>query len=287
MHWIAFLLGGLLGFGGLGALYSSIDLIGTERGNALLIVGALALTGGILTTGIALVLVSIRDLRAQLRPARALKAEAAQSAPVIDAPVAAAAPAPEPAPPAKVLAFSTRRAAPPAPAAYLGAAGAAAAGAGLIAAAAANSPQEDYPESTEPELEPAVPEAHGPAKKADEGADAADLPLESAPSAPAAGAPHIELRGPAVDIDEASAPEAEDDLPPPPPVPETLEPTVVGRYNAGGANYAMYSDGSIEAETPSGNYRFGSMTELKAFVEDSAASATQAADQGMLEPASV
>ena len=45
------------------------------------------------------------------------------------------------------------------------------------------------------------------------------------------------------------------------------EPTVVGRYNAGGAAYTMYSDGAIEAETETGNYRFSSMKELREFIE--------------------
>ena len=45
------------------------------------------------------------------------------------------------------------------------------------------------------------------------------------------------------------------------------EPTVVGRYNAGGAAYVMYSDGSIEAETDNGTFRFGSMDELRDFIE--------------------
>ncbi|MDX7953625.1 hypothetical protein P7D22_20895 [Lichenihabitans sp. Uapishka_5] len=43
--------------------------------------------------------------------------------------------------------------------------------------------------------------------------------------------------------------------------------TVVGRYQAGSASYVMYSDGTIEVETESGEtHRFGSMDELKAFI---------------------
>jgi hypothetical protein len=42
--------------------------------------------------------------------------------------------------------------------------------------------------------------------------------------------------------------------------------TLVGRYSAGGANYSIFSDGSIEAETEQGAYRFSSMSEFKAFV---------------------
>ena len=43
-------------------------------------------------------------------------------------------------------------------------------------------------------------------------------------------------------------------------------PTLVGRYSAGGANYSIFSDGSIEAETDQGAFKFGSMTEFKAFI---------------------
>ncbi|HEX2724334.1 MAG TPA: hypothetical protein VHN20_00780 [Beijerinckiaceae bacterium] len=43
-------------------------------------------------------------------------------------------------------------------------------------------------------------------------------------------------------------------------------PTVVGTYNSGGNFYIMYSDGSIEAETPAGKFRFLSLDELKDFI---------------------
>ncbi|MBS7698436.1 MULTISPECIES: hypothetical protein [unclassified Chelatococcus] len=43
-------------------------------------------------------------------------------------------------------------------------------------------------------------------------------------------------------------------------------PTVVGTYSAGGNLYVMFSDGSIEAETSRGTYRFRSLDELKAYV---------------------
>jgi hypothetical protein len=61
---------------------------------------------------------------------------------------------------------------------------------------------------------------------------------------------------------------------PPPPKPAAFEPpphvpapTEVGRYNAGGATYVMFSDGSIEAETETGAYRFASMAELRDHIE--------------------
>lgn len=42
--------------------------------------------------------------------------------------------------------------------------------------------------------------------------------------------------------------------------------TVVGTYNSGDNTYVMFSDGSIEAQTPSGVFRFQSLDELKAFI---------------------
>jgi hypothetical protein len=43
-------------------------------------------------------------------------------------------------------------------------------------------------------------------------------------------------------------------------------PTLVGHYSAGGANYKIFSDGSIEAETAGGAFRFASMEAFKAYL---------------------
>jgi hypothetical protein len=43
-------------------------------------------------------------------------------------------------------------------------------------------------------------------------------------------------------------------------------PTLVGHYSAGGANYKIFSDGSIEAETEGGAFRFASMAEFKSYL---------------------
>ena len=43
-------------------------------------------------------------------------------------------------------------------------------------------------------------------------------------------------------------------------------PTLVGRYSAGGANYMIFSDGSIEAETETGAFKFASMGDFKAYL---------------------
>ena len=66
--------------------------------------------------------------------------------------------------------------------------------------------------------------------------------------------------------------------PDPPPVDETaIEPApeaartsppegrkIIGRYSFGGAQYALFEDGTIETETKSGVARFASLAELRA-----------------------
>lgn len=47
-------------------------------------------------------------------------------------------------------------------------------------------------------------------------------------------------------------------------------PRIVGRYQASGVDYVMYSDGSIEADNGGARRRFGSLTELKAFIAEPA-----------------
>lgn len=82
------------------------------------------------------------------------------------------------------------------------------------------------------------------------GADAASEPIEALLQADAR-------------ISESEAPPEptpEDEAEEPPP------PTVVGTYNSGGNFYIMYSDGSIEAETPAGKFSFDSLEELKDFI---------------------
>jgi hypothetical protein len=51
-------------------------------------------------------------------------------------------------------------------------------------------------------------------------------------------------------------------------VPASSEPHVVGRYEANGTRYALFSDGAIEADTGIGVYRFASITELKKFIDE-------------------
>jgi hypothetical protein len=41
---------------------------------------------------------------------------------------------------------------------------------------------------------------------------------------------------------------------------------VIGTYTSGDNRYVMFADGSIEADTPHGTFRFGSLDELKSFI---------------------
>ncbi len=45
-------------------------------------------------------------------------------------------------------------------------------------------------------------------------------------------------------------------------------PSLIGRYSSGGANYMIFADGSIEAETLEGTFRFASMGDFKQFLAD-------------------
>jgi hypothetical protein len=111
-----------------------------------------------------------------------------------------------------------------------------------------------------------------------EPASAAAEPEAPAQATPApAGNEHdwLELALAGIEPEENAEPKPEDEeaqrAAEPAPVPEAQEepaaPAVVGRYEANGASYALFADGSIEAETDSGIYRFASMAELKEFIE--------------------
>jgi hypothetical protein len=55
--------------------------------------------------------------------------------------------------------------------------------------------------------------------------------------------------------------------------PET-QPSLVGRYSSAGANYKIFADGSIEAETSEGTFRFASMGEFKRHLVEAKAGTT-------------
>ena len=51
------------------------------------------------------------------------------------------------------------------------------------------------------------------------------------------------------------------------------QPSLVGRYSSGGANYKIFADGSIEAELPEGTFKFASMSEFKGYLAEAKARA--------------
>ena len=70
--------------------------------------------------------------------------------------------------------------------------------------------------------------------------------------------------------DPPSFPQGVDPAPVPNALAKTPEPynsPVIGRYESDETSYVMYADGSIEAQSSAGIYRFASMAELKAFIE--------------------
>jgi hypothetical protein len=51
-------------------------------------------------------------------------------------------------------------------------------------------------------------------------------------------------------------------------------PSMIGSYTSAGANYKIFADGSIEAETSEGTFKFASMTDFKRHLVESKAKAT-------------
>jgi hypothetical protein len=141
-------------------------------------------------------------------------------------------------------------------------------------------PQPPQPpdEELEPWLEPKQGESHVQAP-----------PVETLPIAELSPEPPVEDLSGSLDAPEP-APQLESELAPqlehePAPVPEPESesqpeaephsaapaeeadrPEIIGHYEAHGAHYVMYADGSIDADTAHGVYRFASMEELKQFI---------------------
>ena len=87
-------------------------------------------------------------------------------------------------------------------------------------------------------------------------------PLEATPIQASRAEPVVPVLRPVAEEEARPAP-AQEDAPA-----TTAAATEMGRYQANGTTYVMYSDGSIEAQTDQGIYRFGSMAELKTFFEE-------------------
>lgn len=95
--------------------------------------------------------------------------------------------------------------------------------------------------------------------------DALGRRLATAPAPAAATAPVVNVPTPAAASVVAPAEHAPDhDIAPLREAPAApASPKIVGRYSANSVDYTLYSDGSIEADTPTGARRFSSMAELR------------------------
>jgi hypothetical protein len=137
------------------------------------------------------------------------------------------------------------------------------------AAVAHEAPAHEYPAEDEREetvVEPAANAGHGWENAVEELIEEPEEigALAHEPSEPLAphGPDHVPEPAPEP-RDEAVYEEPEETAPPP-------TPAILGEYEANGARYTLYADGSIDAETAHGVYRFASMNELKRFLERSA-----------------
>ena len=115
-----------------------------------------------------------------------------------------------------------------------------------------------------------------PAEAAAKLAEAAlEAPRPRPPAALETGFPKASVESPSAEAEEDEAPINENragHLPSLTAIEHALEtpdpPSLIGRYSAGGANYMIFSDGSIEAETKEGLFKFASMGEFKRFVSE-------------------
>jgi hypothetical protein len=55
-------------------------------------------------------------------------------------------------------------------------------------------------------------------------------------------------------------------------------PTLIGSYSSAGANYKIFSDGSIEAETGEGTFQFASMSDFKLYLSETKATSAPATE---------
>jgi hypothetical protein len=133
---------------------------------------------------------------------------------------------------------------------------------------------EDLPE--EAEIAAALHEQDHAAHEPDAAPAEIDAVAEES-EAPVAEAPPVEIHAGAEELAEPALTETavEDGATSSAPSVADLEqalaaaaspPTLVGHYSAGGANYKIFSDGAIEAETEGGAFRFASMDEFKAYL---------------------
>ena len=305
MSLIMLAIGGLLALLGVYAMASGFPVIEVERGWAMVISGAVLLSGGLVVAALGIVVRTINGLKGGFLT---VAAPSHHDVPSL-APSVVATPAQQAAEPVPAFAVAA-----PAVAAVL--ATSAGYGAGHEAAPHEAAEPHHEPEVREPAVEPVdhVPEDHSPEPVAAEPAphemferkpfgqgwheqdfsafdlDAPHEPVAvHTPEPPSAPEPHpLEPREVPSALDHAEpahepTPVHVSEPAPEPVVDHAAEPvadapstaletppnslSVIGRYDSDGTSYVMYSDGSIEAQSETGVFRFNSMAELKAFIE--------------------
>lgn len=256
---------------GLAAVVQGYPIIVVERGWTLVLSGTILASAGALLFGLGLVLRALGRLETALaRPERARPPVAFPPAPphVLGEPAAGSKPSPVP---GATDAFAT--------AAALGGATA------LGATTSASTPPEEF--AGEPEGAPPADAPSPPIKDLEitpdpiiEGpviasslrpslTESGEEPSDETALSDAKPAPSDDAE--AVDPPAMAEPDtAASDAPAEPASP----PMIVGRYASGGNSYSMFSDGSIEAETPNGRFRFNSLEELKEFIASGGESAS-------------
>lgn len=291
-------LAALMVAGGLWSVVQGLDYVVLERGWTMVIAGSVLATGGLLLFGIARAVAVLGRIEANLlrgidRMARAGMPDAPPPRPNLAAlgtltpdPSPTLPPLPQPSTPGAATAGATGLAA------GLGVAGLAGSlGRGEDGAPpppGQDPPLADAPDRSDPlladapeRLDPPLADAPAPPSPRAEAADEFGFAGllrgthdDAKPEEPAEeprtavhfaepvvpdpeGGPGEAPREPSEDPDAASTGDAEA---------SSEDMAVIGTYSSGGNTYTMYSDGSIEAETPGGRFHFASLEELKEFI---------------------
>ncbi len=269
--------------GGIAAVVQGFPYVRLESGLAMVIGGSTAASAGVILLGLSAVVDRLRRVqRAVIR----LREEGFRQQGAVPVPPTADATPWLAAPSDPVLAAPSVE--PPSAGALAGTAGLAGLGLGAIRPGGRGTePVFEDPEpaaGSRTEAEPLLPDLLPEESPRREGEDDALFAATPAPAAAEPSLPVAEGIGlrPALDLPpEPPAPEPE-----PVPVSEPAQTAAsaeterdtgpepeaeperhaVGSYASGANTYVMFSDGSIEADTPRGRFTFGSLDELKSFV---------------------
>lgn len=261
--------------GGIASVIQGFPFVRLESGLAMTIAGATTASAGAVLLGIAVLAVRLRSLQKAVADRGWFGGETVPAAAATPEPVEALAPEPVAGPPMIDPIPARQRPS-------LAGTGAAAAGLGLGSLAGLSatrrgteptfeaSPVADEAEPLLPDLLPKEPDWH-PEPPAPEPEIHAEVERDSLL------ATHGPVAEPVVIVDADPEPPADESYPETLPMADAEAPhaasadeeapQVVGTYASGGNTYVMFSNGSIEADTPRGRFTFSSLDELKIFVE--------------------